>query len=202
MKGAACGSPLFLVVALQPAQKSELINLPLQFGFSASGRKRPLSGGMALPYGRAMHRRITIALWLLFTSSSALACSPPQGEVELSSAEISKITHERIERSDAIIDALVVQTKEGAFFLKPFKVWKGKPRRLYSIGNSDCDVSLVAGSKVRALLEGNSSSWMMMAPLYNRKMGTRLFDSIVDASLHHARPKDFENGSLPYPPVP
>jgi len=146
--------------------------------------------------------KITIAFGLLLISSAAFACSPPAGEGDFSGTEISKMTYERIKRSVAIIDATVVRDKAGTFFLKPLRVWKGQPHRLYYIVNSGCGISLSPGTKVRALLEGDASGWMMMAPLYDRRTGTRLFDSIVDAHLRNARPKSFENGRPPFPPMP
>ncbi|BBE00052.1 hypothetical protein SAMIE_1035520 [Sphingobium amiense] len=146
--------------------------------------------------------KITIALGLLLTSPAAFACAPPANEGGFSGAEISKMTYERIKRSVAIIDATVARDKAGTFFLKPLRVWKGQPHRFYYIANSGCDISLSPGTKVRALLEGDASGWMMMAPLYDRRTGTRLFDSIVDAHLRNARPKGFENGGLPFPPLP
>ena len=150
-----------------------------------------------------MFYKITIAFGLLLTSSAAFACSPPpESDRIFSGAEVSKMTHERIKRSVAIIDATVVRNKAGMFFLKPLRVWKGQPHRLYYIVNSDCDISLSPGTKVRALLEGDASGWMMLAPLYERRTGARLFDSIVDTHLRNARPKNFENGSFPVPPMP
>jgi hypothetical protein len=146
--------------------------------------------------------KITIAFGLLLTSPAAFSCSPPAGNGAFSSAEISKMTHERIKRSAAIIDATVVRDKAGTFFLKPLKIWKGQPHRLYYIVNSDCDIFLSPGTKVRALLEGDASGWMMMAPLYDRGTGARLFNSIVDTHLRNARPKNFENGGFPVPPMP
>ena len=160
------------------------------------------SGHNSLRYSLPMIFKITIAFALFLTSSAAFTCSPPESEGIFSGAEISKMTYERIKRSVAIIDATVVRDKAGTFFLKPLRVWKGPHHRLYHIANSGCDVSLSPGTNVRALLEGDASGWMMMAPLYDRRTGTRLFDSIVDAHLRNARPRSFENGSFPFPPMP
>ena len=149
-----------------------------------------------------MHPRLVITFLSLFSFSPALACSPPDSAPQLSNEEITKITAERIERSDAIIDGIVTEKKDGRIFLEPIKVWKGKHLRRFYIANSGCGVFLSSGMKVRALLEGETSGFMMMAPLGDDRLKTQLHDSLIDAYLGQVRPPDFENGGVPYPPLP
>jgi hypothetical protein len=149
-----------------------------------------------------MQLRIIIALLSLLNVSPALACSRPDGAPILSNEEIVKITKERIARADVIVDGIVIEEKDDRVFLKPIKVWKGKPLRRYYIANSGCDVFLSGRTKVRGLLEGESIGLMMMAPLGENRLKTQLYDSLIDAYLGQVRPADFENGGLAYPPLP
>lgn len=149
-----------------------------------------------------MQLRIIAALLSFLNFSPALACSRPDGAPRLSNEEIVKITTERIQRADVIIDGIVTEKKDGKVFLKPVKIWKGKPLRLYYIENSGCGVFLTNGTKIRALLEGESTGLMMMAPLGDNHLQTRLYDSLIDAYLGQVRPTDFENGGPQYPPPP
>jgi hypothetical protein len=149
-----------------------------------------------------MLHRMMLILLLAFAPASALACSPPNGDTTLTDAQITRETKKDIQRSDAIIDALVIQTDDGNYFLKPMKVWKGKRQRLYYVENADCGITLLNGTKVRVLLEGSPFGWMIVPPLVNSKLNTRLYDNIVDTYLGHVRGPNFENGSFPFPPTP
>lgn len=124
----------------------------------------------------------------------ALACSPRDPPL-LSTQEIIRSTKERIKYTDIIIDGIVVSDNNRTY-LKPIKVWRGKIVKRYYIDNDHCGVILTHGDKVRALLEGNGSHFIMMGPLRGQRADTKLYDRIIDRHLGVTRPAGFENGSV------
>lgn len=130
---------------------------------------------------------------LSLASFPALACSPVD-PLLLSTQEITKFTKDRLKYADVIIDGVVVIESDHTY-LKPIKVWRGKNIKRYYIDNDHCGVILPHGDKVRALLEGDGSHFIMMSPLRDRRADTKLYDRIIDNHLGVTRPAGFENGS-------
>lgn len=133
----------------------------------------------------------------------AVACEAPGPLPDLSNTEISRLTANAIRNSDVIVDAIVIRKGE-ALFLEPIKIWEGRHQRLYELDYS-CSQSLAVGSRVRVLLtisETHPQLWHVTEPLVDRRMRSILFDSLLDAHLGQVRPPDYENGGLPYPPLP
>lgn len=147
----------------------------------------------SMPYAGLMKRLLIWLALACLASVPALACTPRDPET-YSDREIVKEANERVRSADAIVDGVVIDGKDG-IYLKPIKVWKGKPVRRYYIQNAYCGVILLPGDKVRALLVGDAPEFMMMSPMPGRKWDSKLYDKVIDDHLGAVRPNGYENGS-------
>ena len=141
-----------------------------------------------------MARWFLYAVLFCLSASPASACSPPRDEPSYSDRDVARLTRWQIRQADVIVDGLVKFDRNGAYYLRPIKVWRGQKRRRYHIANFSCGVALVPGEKVRALLDRDGPAFMMFSPVRTKRSSTRVADRIIDAHLGQRRPAEYQNG--------
>lgn len=149
------------------------------------------------------NRVVIFSAMLAAYSSPAIACSPPNQVAVTTNNQLLSVTKYRIESSDAIIDGTIVRDDNGEVSLKPLKIWKGPPRRSYTIANDGCGIFLPDnGQSVRVILQRLENDWSVIEPVTGSGNATLKFDDIVDAYLRNVRPKNFKSVGPILPPLP